>query len=965
MSFTKNVFVPILSVICLWNPVSGAAPVFEIKGTENPLLKNAVYHPEYKVLHIPDIAKRFPPSVSGEKLKLNPRAFTVTAWVMPRNTLHGYRMIAFKGNRYSAQVVDFKFGFYNQIPEFAFVTRSGVWQGILATEGTRKKQTKRVIPNQWNFLAATFEEGKMKIFLNGEENAQGGTRIKEMPFSDMALWLGYGQGPGSSIPVQRLDGLVDRFKMYAEALSPEQIEQLRLQEMPFYPKGRIKLKPLKKVYPTDKNFTKKLDIVKEYEKNIPVSDLGEKSQEMTIVEHAGVPMAARNGVVESIMCMLPGPGADNRGIGLSCRDFAAAGVNYAGDTIWPFIKWGSNCYGWWLAPGKYDFKKIENRFQALVDANPRARLMIRIKLNVPEWWVEQNPDELALSRNGKKAAQPSLSSEKWLNDVCRMTEDVVRFLENSKLAPHIVGYTLGGGSSSEWFWWGHKDGMLDFSPANLKSFRKWMKERYRTDDALRKAWNDPKLTLATVEIPTRNRTQSEDGAFRNIAKSRPAADFRLFMSEMIYRAITRSAQAIRKQSKARKLIGTFYGYAASGDIVHQHLGELLKGDDIDFFTAPTAYSERLGGQAGPYYFSNTGSLKLHNKIYWDEADLRTHLSREGLECKMDTPEETREVLWRSFGNALVNGTSLWWLLISMNEGFHDNAIMNQIQAIARLDRELLDVPRHSAAEIAVFRDERSGLYMNPGLSIGMATGSLTPLPYVGAPSDVFLISDIDNPKLKNYKLYIFQNLWYVTPELRAKIHEKLKKNHAAALWIYAPGYLSPEGASLDGMKELTGFRFRKYRLSGIQTLRACNPENIITKELEFAASSVNPGFAVDDPGASVLAVFDGKIPGLAVKKTEWGTSIHSAVPFSAGLLRGLCRELGIHLYKESGDVLRANRSFVMLHTVSGGEKTIRLPRRYRVRNLRNNRIYPASDRITLPMREQETALFQLLDTKEN
>ena len=935
-------------------------PVIEIKGTDNPLLKHAFYHPDYKVLHIPDIARRTPPSVSGEKLNLNPRAFTVTTWVMPRNTVSGYRMIAFKGNRYTAQMVDFKFGFYNQMPEFAFVTRSGVWQGILATDGSRKSQ-KRVIPNRWNFLAATFDNGKMKIFLNGEENAVGETRIREIPFSDMPLWIGYGQSPGNIIPRQRLDGLVDRFKLYAEALSPEEIEQIRLQEQSFYPTDVVKLKPLKKIYATDKGFTKKLDIVKEYEKNIPESDLGTESQEMTVVRHAGIPMAARNGAVESIMCMLPGCAADNREIGLSCRDFAAAGVNYSGDTLWPFIKWGNNCFGWWLAPGKYDFKKIENRFQALVDANPRVRLLIRIKLNVPKWWVEQYPDELALSRNGKKAEQPSISSEKWLNDVCHMTEDVVHFLENSKLGPHIIGYTLGGGSTSEWFWWGYRNGMLDFSPANRTAFRKWLKERYQTDEALQKAWNDPGVALASADIPLKNRMQSEDGVFRDIRKSRPASDFRVFMSEMIYRAITRSAQAVRRQTKTRKLIGTFYGYAQSGDITHQHLRELLKGDEIDFFTAPTSYTERLGGQSGAYYFPLLGSLKLHNKIYWDEADLRTHLSREALESKMETPEETREVLWRSFGNALTRGAAIWWLLISQNEGFHDNAIMNQMQAIARLDRELLDVSRDSAAEIAVFRDERSSLRMNPGQNAGLAMESLFPLPYVGAPSDVFLISDIDNPRLKNYKLYIFQNLWYVTDELREKIHAKLKKNHAAALWIYAPGYLSPEGASLAKMQRLTGFRFRKYQRSTAESLRIAVPESVITKELGFSAVSCNPAFSVDDPDAAVLAVFGRKKNGLALKKTEWGTSIYSGVPFSAGMLRGLCRKLGIHLYNESGDVLEANRSFIMLHAVSGGEKTIRLPKKTRVRNLRNNRIYPLSDCLSLSMQEQETVLFQMLD----
>ena len=54
-------------------------------------------------------------------------------------------------------------------------------------------------------------------------------------------------------------------------------------------------------------------------------------------------------------------------------------------------------------------------------------------------------------------------------------------------------------------------------------------------------------------------------------------------------------------------------------------------------------------------------------------------------------------------------------------------------------------------------------------------------------------------------------------------------------------------------------------------------------------------------------------------------SVYSLMPLTRYHLRAICKYAGVHIYSELDDQLFANESYVMLHSVKGGDKTIRLP----------------------------------------
>ncbi|UKI29590.1 MAG: hypothetical protein L6W00_16080 [Lentisphaeria bacterium] len=162
------------------------------------------------------------------------------------------------------------------------------------------------------------------------------------------------------------------------------------------------------------------------------------------------------------------------------------------------------------------------------------------------------------------------------------------------------------------------------------------------------------------------------------------------------------------------------------------------------------------------------------------------------------------------------------------------------------------------------------------------------------------------------------------------------------------------------MKELTGFRFGDiskvsrtplvFTSAGKELLPDMAKEN----REEYTMS---PLFFVKPDAEDTVLANIGKAPVLVKRQEVFGTSLFSAVPPTAALLRDLCRANGIHIYIGSNDVLRANAGVVMVHASSAGVKRINIPWQTPVREVVSGRIFNNAGKIELPMKFGQTAIF--------
>lgn len=681
----------------------------------------------------------------------------------------------------------------------------------------------------------------------------------------------------------------------------------------------------------------------------------------------------------------------------------------------------------WTGPETYDFKRIDEKMDGYLKIDPKALFLPRILLTPSSWWCKSFPDEITMRDDGSpagmfgQACHPSFASGKYRE---LSHKAMIAFLNHveGKYGDNILGYQVGNGFGGEWltfnsFWEARpggepptKFGVEDYSPAAQAGFRAWLKKKYGTDEALRRSWHDAKATFENATPPNEvERYSSNHGIFFDPGVSARVPDYFTFFNEMVADVLIENAQWVKEITARKKIVGAFYGYLWCNfpnlSAVHSgHLAfaKVLRSPDVDFIASCYTYDNKQIG--GP---NNSQSLPdeaaLHGKLYFNEVDTETHLHQRQWRWgdSLHNPqnfEETKGLLVRDYAYALTKGFGMWWT--DLHGGtYHDDKIIQLFRKLKDIDEKALDIDKRSDAGIAVIVDEASFTYTGDGEPLWNALLTAQKqweFAFIGAPWDCYLLSDISNPKLPQYKLYVFLNTFRVTPEQRAAIHARLKKNGATAVWVYAPGYIG-EKLSVADMQALTGIRLAENTVPGELHVDITSYGHPYTKSLargsaygtdvnvaniirwydhqvylkdprdpslrrDLPGFRISPRFYGDDPGAQTLGKLAGvDRPGLVVKKQSGWTSIYSSAPvLPAALLRNIARAAGCHIYSDAGDNVYASRSFLGIYSPQGGARTLRLPRRARVIDLLEDKVL--ADNVTempLKLSPNQTVLLKL------
>jgi hypothetical protein len=686
----------------------------------------------------------------------------------------------------------------------------------------------------------------------------------------------------------------------------------------------------------------------------------------------------------------------------------------------------------WTGPEQYDFSRLDSRIDVFLKLDPKARFIGRVILAPGNWFCQQFPNEITLRDDGSPAGifdyspptpacHPSLSSEIYRDLSHKAVIALITHLEQ-KYGDHFVGYQAGNGFGGEWltfnsFWETRpgmpppkKFGVEDYSPAARTGFRNWLRKKYVRTEQLRAAWADPKVTFETATLPNEvERYTTTHGIIFDPAVSQRVTDFFSFFNDTVSDVLVENCRWIKEITNRKKIVGAFYGYLWCNfpnlSVVHTgHLGiaKVLRSPDLDFLAGPYTYdNKQIGGPNNSQGLPEAAAL--HGKLFFSEVDTETHVEarqwRWG-DC-LNNPknlEETKGLLSRDFGYSLAKGFGMWWTDLH-SKNFHDNQVLKHIADLQKIDARYLSTENRSNSEIAVVLDEESFKYFGDGEPLWNALLTAQKqweLGFIGASWDPQLLTDMDNPKLRDYKLYIFLNTFRVTAEQRAAIHARLKRNHATALWVYAPGYIG-EKLSVENMRELTGIKLAESNSAGELHVDLTTTDNPYTKSLPKAMAygtdvnvaniiryydhqiylkdprdpglqrdlpgfRINPRFWSDDPGATVLGNLAGvNKPGLVVKKQQGWTSIYSAAPIlPAALLRNIARAAGCHIYSDANDVVSANKNFLAVYAPGGGTRVIHLPAKAKVVDLIDNRtVSNGAKDFSLALAPNQTALFAI------
>jgi hypothetical protein len=626
----------------------------------------------------------------------------------------------------------------------------------------------------------------------------------------------------------------------------------------------------------------------------------------------------------------------------------------------------------WPRPGQEpDWSSVDAACQEVLDCNPRALLLPRIGMGAPPWWREAHPDDaMVWDRGAPEHHDVEVSSSDYRRDAAERLAALVGHLE-SRFGGRIAGYHPCGQHTGEWFYQGTWGPALNgYSAGARRDWRRWLRDRYATDERLRAAWRDPQTSLDAAEVPSpAARRAAPAGMLRDPVAERPLLDFADFQQQMMADCVCHLAHAVRQASGGRKLVVFFYGYVFEFSAIrngpatagHYALRRVLQCPDIDVLCSPISYFDRQLGGSAPA-MTAAESISLAGKLWLYEDDTATCLSAgtfPGHRERVDTIEATNALLVRNTAQCAVRNFGSWWMDLGATGWFNDRRMWDEMVRLRALDEPLLNQPRPFRPEVAAVIDERSMTRVAFGghaVTVPGVYEARAPLGRMGAPYGQYLQDDVLAGRVPA-KMYVMLSAWCLSPEQRRQLRDATRGG--VRVWCYAPGYQEPERVAADGMTELTGFR-----LQAVTPPKALAKPTGVGKRLGLTApfgmaQPVKPLFAaVDATAEETLAVYPDGSAAVALRRTPDGSSLFVGPPgFTSQLLRLAARQAGVHLFTQTDCNVYANGPYLILHASQDGPLEVDTGKTAPIAELFTGRVLGTGPKLTLPLKLGDTRVL--------
>lgn len=621
----------------------------------------------------------------------------------------------------------------------------------------------------------------------------------------------------------------------------------------------------------------------------------------------------------------------------------------------------------WPEPGAaVDWTGVDEACETVLRANPGALLLPRMGMDPPAWWREAHPDEGMRWEDGRRD-KAVVASPLYRREAAGRLAALVAHLEE-KFGESVAGYHPCGQNTGEWFYedtWSRP--LNGYAPADAAAWSRWLSSRYASDEALRKAWNDPDATRRAGAPSPESRHAAPAGMFRDPASERALLDWAEFQQEAMADCVVELARAAREASKGRKLVVFFYGYVfefaavQNGPAVagHYALRRALDCPDIDVLCSPISYFDRGLGQSAPS-MTAAESVALAGKLWLNEDDTHTFLAtgtQPGWRQHVATIEETNQELARNVAQEALRNFGTWWMDLGSTGWFNDRRMWAELSRLRPLDEAMLKQPAPFRPEVAVVIDERAMLRVAAGGTTVTRPGiyeARAPLGRMGAPYGQYLMDDVLAGRVKA-KLFVFLNAWSLSAGERSQL---LKATSGAAkVWCYAPGWFDQDRPSLDAMRELTGFPLEPASPASAMANATDAGRKLGLAQAFGVERRVAPLFAA--AAGETLATYPDGTAAVALRRSEDGAALFVGAPgLTSELLRLAAREAGVRLFTDRDCNVYANGPFVALHASQDGPVTLDVGRAGPVHDLLSGQQVGVGPRLPLLLKRGETRVLR-------
>lgn len=593
--------------------------------------------------------------------------------------------------------------------------------------------------------------------------------------------------------------------------------------------------------------------------------------------------------------------------------------------------------------GTFDIPQIQRQIAAILEIKPDAKIVVRINVSAPKWWLQEHPEETCkITRPdgdnsfGGNSAE-SLASDKYRNFAKTFLKKFLQEMIKIPESNNIVGYHIGGGVYGEWHYYGIRNEPDRSGPMKMR-FARYGISKYGSLSAANKIWHTNFSRVDQVNVPDFERRYTlSDGDYRNPEKDQLVIDYYRCQQETISSLIEELAKTTKETWPRPVITGVFFGYLFGGFTVGAEAGQndvekIFRCPYLDYFAGPY-FSRDMNGSG--CYRSLAASCALNGKIWLTEHDGGTHLggSGSGTATFPGIPANEKQTIARMRRNYMYsiteNGGQWWYDFGPKSQGggwWSTPGLMKEVKDLFALSNTFLHEEFEKPSDVLLVYDMDAYYYMRPRvedkISGRFVEGLADAVAGTGVAFDKIFIMDMMKVDLSQYKTIIFGNTVCLNDEHRKFIRNQVMKDGRNVIFMAGVGYTDGKRNDVTLISSLTGINIGK--LTGTSTLKITLSGN----NYHIEPKGIGTLFYVDDPDAKAIGFYTSDQTGAVVKKVDGCNIFYFGLPFdsSAALYKDLFREAGNRVYVEGTvekDYVSVGGGIIGIYSVKGGMKIIK------------------------------------------